>query len=280
MNQLKVTNKRRIALVFDFDDTLGPDSTSSFLAHIGIEPRLFWERHHTLVSDGWDPIPAYLQMMVLDSQKRPKSKRITRRKLQQFGMQLTSQPGLATFFRRMKKFVGSHDKSAEIYFFVISSGIGDIIRHFPYAQHFHHIWSSNFAFNKSGEIEGIKNVVSFTDKTRYLFQIQKGIFGSDADHDPFAVNRRVSSSEVFVPFSSMVMVGDGFTDVPCFSLLEKNGGWAIGVYERGAADRWGRAWGLLSEQRVQHMVAADFRARRGLDDALCLALGSIVSKWK
>ena len=267
---------KRIALVFDFDDTLGPDSTSSFLAHIGIEPHTFWERHLRLVTSGWDPIPAYLQMMILESQKRPKSKRITRLKLQKFGQQLTSQPGLATFFSRMKKFVASRDKNAELYFFVISSGIGDIIRHFPYASKFQQMWSSNFAFAKNGEIEGIKNVVSFTDKTRYLFQIQKGIYGPGSESDPFAVNRRVPLNEVFIPFNSMVMIGDGFTDVPCFSLLEKNGGRAIGVYEREAADRWGRAWGLMSEQRVQHMVAADFRPHRGLDDALCLALGNML----
>ena len=267
---------KRIALVFDFDDTLGPDSTSSFLASIGIDPPKFWQDHLGLVKQGWDPIPAYLQMMIEKSQAREKSKRITRRKLQAFGKKLTSQPGLRQFFSRTRKFVKSRSPNTELYFFVISSGIGDIIQQFPFANQFSHIWSSNFAFNRQGEIEGIKNVVSFTDKTRFLFQIQKGLFGPGYEADPFAVNKRCAAEDIFIPFSRMVMVGDGFTDVPCFSLLEKNGGAAIGVYDRQASDHWGRAWGLMSEQRVQNMVAADFRPRTGLDDAIQLGLGKLL----
>ncbi len=266
----------RIALVFDFDDTLGPDSTSSFLSSIGVDTHRFWASHAEYLKEGWDPIPAYLQMMIAESEKRPKARRITQRKLNNFGSRLESQPGLKMFFSRMKKFVKQHAPAAELHFFIISSGIGDIVGHFPFASQFSHIWSSNFSFNRAGEIAGIKNVVSFTDKTRFLFQIQKGIFGAGSERDPFAVNRRVLPADVHIPFTHMIMVGDGFTDVPCFSLLEKNGGSAIGVYERHAADRWGRAWGLMNEQRVRNMVAADFRPRTGLDDAVMLALGRII----
>lgn len=266
----------RIAIVFDFDDTLGPDSTSSFLSHIGIDPHRFWAAHAEYLHDGWDPIPAYLQMMIDESEKRAKARRITKKKLNAFGARLKSQPGLKMFFSRMKKFIQERSPKTEVYFFIISSGIGDIVSRFPFASQFSHIWSSNFSFNAAGEINGIRNVVSFTDKTRFLFQIQKGIFGKGSDRDPFAVNRRIATSDLFVPFSSMIMIGDGFTDVPCFSLLEKNGGSSIGVYERHAADRWGRAWGLMNEQRVQNMVAADFRPRTGLDDAVMLALGKII----
>lgn len=270
----------RIALVFDFDDTLGPDSTSSFLSNIGIDSHAFWSKHAAYLKNGWDPIPAYLQMMIEESQRRPKAKRITKKKLNNFGAKLESQPGLKLFFSRMKKFVESRSPKTELYFFVISSGIGDIISQFPFAKQFSHMWSSNFSYNRDGEIDGIKNVVSFTDKTRFLFQIQKGIFGEGSDSDPFAVNKRVLPAQIFIPFSHMVMIGDGFTDVPCFSLLEKNGGSAIGVYEREAADRWGRAWGLMDEQRVRNMVAADFRPGRGLEDALTLALGRILQRKK
>lgn len=266
----------RIALVFDFDDTLGPDSTSGFLASIGVDTHAFWAQHAERVKSGWDPIPAYLQMMILESRRRPKSKRITRRKLENFGSKLKSQPGLKMFFSRAKNFVRERSPETELHFFVISSGIADLIRAFPYSKQFSHMWASNFSYDKAGEIDAIKNVVSFTDKTRFLFQIQKGIFGPESETDPFAVNRRYTAEELFVPFQRMVMVGDGFTDVPCFSLLEKSGGSAIGVYEREAADRSGRAWGLMGEKRVHNMVAADFRPRTGLDDAVMLALGRIL----
>ena len=31
-----------VALVFDFDDTLAPDSTSGFLQDMGVDPAAFW----------------------------------------------------------------------------------------------------------------------------------------------------------------------------------------------------------------------------------------------
>jgi hypothetical protein len=216
--------------------------------------------------------------MLRYSKAQRRGKRITQQQLQHFGSQLTTQPGVMQFFSRTRKFMRSIDSEAEIFFFIVSSGIGDIIRCFSAAEEFSHIWSSEFSFNRNHEIDGIKRVVSFTDKTRYLFQVQKGIFGPRSEGQPFAVNRRVVSSDYFVPLSSMIMVGDGFTDVPCFSLLEKNGGKGIGVYEREHSDRWGRAWGLLDERRVQHMVAADFRVGRGLDDAVRLALQEILKR--
>jgi hypothetical protein len=33
-----------IAVVFDFDDTLAPDTTSSFLENMGIDVKEFWSR--------------------------------------------------------------------------------------------------------------------------------------------------------------------------------------------------------------------------------------------
>ena len=54
-----------IAVVFDFDDTLAPDSTSSFLANLGIDVPAFWQDEvQPLVDIGWDPIPAYLYKMI------------------------------------------------------------------------------------------------------------------------------------------------------------------------------------------------------------------------
>jgi len=54
-----------IAIIFDFDDTLAPDSTSGFLDRCGIDVPKFWKDDvQPLLDDGWDPIPAYLYMMI------------------------------------------------------------------------------------------------------------------------------------------------------------------------------------------------------------------------
>ena len=56
--------KEIIAVVFDFDDTLAPDTTSAFLEYWGEDLEDFW-RHKVdkLLRAGWDPIPAYLYLM-------------------------------------------------------------------------------------------------------------------------------------------------------------------------------------------------------------------------
>ena len=265
-----------IGIIFDFDETLSPDSTSSFLDTIGIDVPAFWKRHGKLLTEGWDPIPAYLQMMIEESQLLPAKQRITREKLAAFGRQLKPYPGVVQLFSRMRKQAAAVHPDIKVEFYIISSGIGDLIRATPLAKHFTDIWASDFSYGTRGEIHGLKNVVSFTDKTRFVFQISKGITGKKARTNPFLVNEKVPDPKLKkVPIDQLIVVGDGFTDVPCFSLVQKYGGVAIGVYDRDSRERWGKAWGFLESHRVTHIVAADYRKRSGLDDALSLGVDRI-----
>jgi hypothetical protein len=55
-----------VAVVFDFDDTLAPDSTSQLLAALGVaDVPAFWrDEVEPLVRSGWDPVPAYLYRVI------------------------------------------------------------------------------------------------------------------------------------------------------------------------------------------------------------------------
>ena len=68
----------------------------------------------------------------------------------------------------------------QIEFYLISSGIGDILRTAKIAKEFTSIWACEFAFDSHGAITSPKNIVSFTDKTRYIFHVSKGLIGVDA----------------------------------------------------------------------------------------------------
>ena len=76
---------------------------------------------------------------------------------------------------------------------------------------------------------------------------------------------------------NIIVVGDGLTDIPCFSLIEKQGGRAIGVYDRNSKKR-GKMEGLIREKRITHPVAADYRRQSGLDDAVELAINMAASR--
>jgi hypothetical protein len=72
--------------------------------------------------------------------------------------------------------------------------------------------------------------VTFTEKTRYIFEINKGIMREESLRQPYEVNRAIDRRDRRVPFKNMIYVGDGLTDIPCFSLMEAEDGLGFGVF--------------------------------------------------
>ena len=59
--------------------------------------------------------------------------------------------------------------------------------------------------------------------------INKGITGEELRRNPYRVNDAMEPAERRIPFENMVYVGDGPSDIPCFSMIRHLGGKAIGV---------------------------------------------------
>jgi phosphoglycolate phosphatase-like HAD superfamily hydrolase len=268
-----------IAVIFDFDDTLAPDSTSSFLNSIGINVKSFWnDEVSPLIQEGWDPVPAYLYRMVQRSGSGNREALITREKLAEWGKQIQLYNGATRIFDRLRKHAHSIDPNIAVEFYLISSGISETLRATRIAQHFHDIWACEFAYGEDGRILFPRNIVSFTDKTRYIFHISKGIVGKETRGKPFEVNRKIPAEHLRVPINQMIFVGDGYTDIPCFSLIRKNDGVAIGVYDPDDRARWGRAWGFIEDGRVSNLARADYGTRSSLSDSLMMAIESIARR--
>lgn len=246
-----------IAVVFDFDDTLAPDSTTGFMALHGIDTHAFWtgpvsER----LAEDWDQVPAYLyEMMKLGKQG---DLPLTRDALVEWGKSLPLHEGVEDLFARLREVVARANPTVTLEFYIISSGIGDIVRNNPVAHQFKDIWASELFYDDDGNAAFIKNVVSFTDKTRYLFQIQKGLIGERTHGQPLAVNEKFAPEQLRVPFPHMIFVGDGMTDIPCFSLVSKEKGRAVAVYDKHAEQKWGRALKLVDHNRVASLYSANY----------------------
>ncbi|ARP84479.1 hydrolase [Bordetella genomosp. 8] len=249
-----------IALIFDFDDTLAPDSTSGFLDSIGVDTAGFWKDQvgPLLFEHDWDPVPAYLYRMIQLSRAGSHGGAITRERLREWGGRLPLHDGVTTVFQRLRDAVREAQPQVSLEFYLISSGIGDVVRSTAIAHEFTEIWASEFTYDTAGGIEFPRRVVSFTDKTRYLFHIQKGIIGREFRNKPFEVNRKVPEDRLRVPFDQMVFVGDGYTDIPCFSLIRGAGGIAFGVWDPRHRDKRSRAWGFIEQGRVSNLNHARY----------------------
>ncbi len=267
-----------IALIFDFDDTLAPDSTTGFLNEIGVDSARFWkEEVDPLLAADWDPVPAYLHRMI-ELSRSGKYGPITQARLADWGRRLPLHDGVQTLFERLTAQVHEVDPRVRLEFYLISSGIGDVVRNTPIARAFTDIWASEFTYDDSGEIAFPRRIVSFTDKTRYLFHIQKGIIGAGARGKPFEVNRKVAEDRLRVPFDQMVFVGDGYTDIPCFSLIRKSRGIAFGVWDPAHRDRRSRAWGFIEDGRVSNLNYARYGEQAELYQLLEMAATNLARK--
>ena len=83
-----------IAIIFDFDDTLAPDSTSGYLKErCGVDTPRFWtEEVQPLMDEGWDPVPAYFYKMAQKSNSGEVPP-ITRGRACQLGRRIAALPG-------------------------------------------------------------------------------------------------------------------------------------------------------------------------------------------
>ncbi len=263
-----------IAVVFDFDDTLTDDSTTALLSSKGIDVADFWgKKAAKLLSDGWGPTAAYLKL-ILDNvgTKKPLGK-LTNAALREFGSSLLFYPGLPGLFKDLRESVKEHPLSSPgIEFYIVSGGLEEIIRGSSIAQYMSGIWGCEFA-EKNGQVAHIKNLVSFTEKTKYLYTINKGIPDTAG---PYAVNERKDAADRRVPFTNMIYLGDGLTDVPCFSLLDHFSGRAFGVFDPKKAGAPKKAWEkLLAPKRISSLNAPRYRKTDELGSILRAAVKSL-----
>ena len=195
--------------------------------------------------------------------------------LREFGARLTFYPGVVRLFSSLRKLAEEHTTSKpSIEFYVITSGLEEIVRGSKIAKELTSIWGCQFAEGDDGTIAHIKNVVSFTEKTRHLFEINKGL--SDKRKKPYAVNEDKKPSDRRIPFTNMIYVGDGLTDVPCFSLLKNMGGKSIGVFDPKKSGSPKKAFEkLLAPQRVISMHSPKYNKSDDLGALLRLLVNQI-----
>lgn len=221
-----------IGIIFDFDETLGPDTISFALKEQNISPPVFWKEIGQMVENGWDPPLAYMHLLLKLSREGKLD--ISKQFLKRMGKKLPLFPGLPLTLKELKQFVSlnaSLNKSHIVLeFYILSGGLEEIIRNTKLAPFINGVFGCKFAYdNQHSQPIGIQSAISFTEKTRFLHGIRKGIDTLTLRTDPYRVNKIIDSQIQRIPFSQMIYIGDGPSDIPCLSPIVKDGGIGIGV---------------------------------------------------
>jgi len=248
-----------IAIVADCDDTLAPDTTAQLLNAFGIDAKEFYrERVSRLVHEGWDPPIAYMHQILALVQEGPLEK-LTETTLKEIGEGLDLYPGVPDVFSHLRAEIEQDreygPRGIKLEYYVVSGGIEDLIAASPIGEAVDGIWGCNFAYDEDGRVIFPRCVVSFTEKTRFLFNIQKGLVGDKYKKQPYVVNVQMRPQDRRIPFRNMIYLGDGPSDIPCMSVLREEG-YIVGILcEENAS----RAWALGYGRRANVTVPPDFR---------------------
>ncbi|MEO1093814.1 MAG: HAD family hydrolase [Cyanobacteria bacterium J06638_28] len=270
---------KRIAIAFDFDDTLVPDTYDGLIESLGLDIDQFRkERYESRKASGWDAIPARFFSLIEESHRRADGDgKITRAYLKEFGQQLQPFDGVEDMFGRLQAKASSLIPDAVVEFYLITSGFVEIARHTSIAKYFKAMWGCEFHYSETGEVEFLKRSVSHPEKPRYLYYLSKGI-DSQNDQDLLFVYEDLAPEEQAIPLSQVIYVGDGTSDIPCFAMLNQEGGTAIGVYKEGTPQDWAKNHQPTQSQRVVNLAPADYSENSELMKSLMLAVESVCKK--
>ena len=247
-----------VALLYDFDKTLCTTDMQNyaFIPALGMTPADFWSlandfgrRNHM------DGLLAYMYTMIEECRRR--DIRLDRDFLIRCGHAIELFPGVAEWFSRINAF--GRELGVEIEHYVLSSGLKEIIEGSGICHAFKEVYACEFLYDAAGLASWPKLDVNFTNKTQFIYRINKGVLDVSDDK---TLNSSMPDDSKRIPFPNMVYIGDGLSDVPCMKTMRAYGGQAIAVYQdsnRHAVEE------LLSRHRVDFIFPADYREGTALD---------------
>ena len=246
-----------VAIMYDFDKTLSTTDMQnySFIPALGLKPEEFWGATGEFSKKTEvERILSYMYMMVKLCQE--KGIKLTKKFLNDCGKKIDYFPGVEKWFTRINRYGQALDVKVEHY--LLSSGTKEIVEGSKIAKYFKEIFGCEFYFDPITQIPvWPKQAVNYTQKTQYLFRISKG--ATDLRDDK-KINEKETQHRI--PYSNMIYLGDGMTDVPCMQVLKNNGGKSIAIYN--PKDK-ANIQKLVREKRVNFAFTANYTEGSNLD---------------
>jgi hypothetical protein len=268
----------KIAIAYDFDGTLAPGNMQehSFIPKLGINKTEFWKTSNARAREqDMDDILAYMQLMLQKADE--KHIPVTRKAFLDHGKDISFFDGVESFFNRINRYAAENHVSIDHH--IISSGIRDIIKGTSIAKYFKNIFASGFVFDANDVAIWPALAINYTNKTQYLFRINKGI---DNSYDNSLINKFVEHDKRPIPFTRMIYLGDGQTDVPAMKMIKQQGGTAIAVYDPHKRKKKDKPSAkqiceeLILQNRADYIAPADYTENSKLYKIITILINKIV----
>lgn len=262
-----MNKKPIVAILYDFDSTLSSSDMQNFglIPAMGMTPAEFWGATTRFTEEtGCEKILSYLYMEMKIAKE--KGIKLTKKWLREQGKNIQFFPGVTSWFQRINDYGKEHGVRVEHY--LVSSGNKEIVEGCEIAKEFKVMYGCEFIFDKqTGEAIWPKLAINYTQKTQYFFRISKGVYDAN---DDIGVNEKKPDRRI--PYSNMVYIGDGMTDIPSMIIVKNNGGKSIAVYPEGKEDK---VQDLYSDGRVNYVCAADYKEGSNLEKVMKLIIQGV-----
>lgn len=265
-----------MAICYDFDGTLSPKNMQdyAFMDHIKQTPQKFWTESNQFAKDNHaDQITAYMYHMLKTAQdnKTP----FTKKALNKYGKNIELFDGVETWFYRINKYAES--KGIKLKHYIISSGLLEMLEGTKIKKHFEKIYASSFIYDNNNAALWPAMVINYTSKTQFLFRINKGC---EDINDNSKINEYVAPEQRPIPFTNMIYIGDGDTDIPCMKMVKMQGGHSIAVYNPKKKGKKGKALKLIEANRVNVVLPADYSENKDIDKYVKSIIDNLATYYK
>jgi len=235
-----------IAIAYDFDGTLAPGNMQerSFLPNLGINKDNFWKENRKVAEENdMNEILSYMQLML--KKANANDQKITRKAFLEHGKDIDFFEGVEEYFNKINRYANT--KGIKIKHYIISSGLRDIIKGTKIYKHFYRVFASGYKYDANDVAEWPALAVDYTNKTQFLFRIKKGI---DNSWDNSKINKYIAEENIPIPFSKMIYIGDGETDIPSMKMINYQGGTSIAVYNPNLRSKVGKKSKKVCEELI------------------------------
>ena len=258
-----------IALVYDFDLTLSPKPMQEYtiLATLGKNPKVFWDKCNSETKEhNADPMLTYMRLLLKEMEIAEKC--LYKQGWENLGKNIEYFKGVEGFFSNINDYVKTKfGTKISVEHYIISAGHKEILNGTSIKKYFKEIFASKYYFSKKTKnAEFPTVVVNSAVKTQFLFEINKGTQD---------INGHMDKKDRPVPFSNMLYFGDGETDVPCMTIVKKNGGHSMAVHKPNNPKKIYICKSLLKANRIDYYAPANYSQNSTLDKRVKLIIDSI-----